>query len=188
MAHMLSRRQVLGEGVAAALLLIAPAWSRKAVAAAPDEIARRFAFLSANGNSNCSNEFRDSIAAMPDGARLLGSCCGPMAEHRYREQIEGLKEFAGFSEIPPDPYDIDAAFAKRMMPNFELELSSDEQAVYDLASEVSAEKGPCCCKCWRWNTFGGMARLLIRDRGFDGIRVGQVWDLVDGCGGDTHAH
>ena len=37
-----------------------------------------------------------------------------MELHRYREQIEGLRHYKGIKEIPSDPYDIEAALAKRL--------------------------------------------------------------------------
>jgi hypothetical protein len=33
-----------------------------------------------------------------------------------------------------------------------------------------------------------MGKLVIRDRGYDAKTVGALWDLVNGCGGDDHAH
>jgi hypothetical protein len=30
--------------------------------------------------------------------------------------------------------------------------------------------------------------LLIREHGFTGEQVTQVWNLSDGCGGDAHTH
>ena len=57
-----------------------------------------------------------------------------------------------------------------------------------IAMSESAEGGPCCCQCWRWHVFGGLGKLLIRNNGFDAGRVAKVWDLSDGCGGDSHIH
>ena len=51
----------------------------------------RFDLLSQHGNVECSAKFEASIASMPPDARLQGSCCAPMDETRYRQQIEGLK-------------------------------------------------------------------------------------------------
>ncbi len=80
-----------------------------------DEISKKFDFLKENGNSNCSQDFLDSIRTMPDGARLQGSCCGPMALHRYGEQVAGLKAYAALADVPPDPYDIEAGLVKRLL-------------------------------------------------------------------------
>jgi len=47
----------------------------------------------------------------------------------------------------------------------------------------SEEKGPCCCQCWRWKMYGGLAKYLIRERHFTGEQVTEIWNLSDGCGG-----
>jgi hypothetical protein len=148
--------------------------------------AERFDYLSTHGNSNCSTAFMNSIATMPVMARLQGSCCSPMSLGRYGEQIEGLKKLSAFAEIPADPYDVPAGLAQKATASYDLELTPDEQKAYDYAMANSAEKGPCCCKCWRWHVYGGLAKLLIRDRHFTGEQVTEVWNLSDGCGGDEH--
>ena len=130
---------------------------------------------------------------MPDDARLQGSCCSPMSTHRYSEQVEGLKKFktvAGqnIDKIPDDPYDIEAGFAKELMSYYDMELTPEEQKVYDYAMQNSNEKGPCCCKCWRWYVYGGLGKYLIKNHGFTGEQVTQVWNLSDGCGGDNEHH
>lgn len=142
-----------------------------------------FDFLSTNGNSNCSKEFLDSIASMPADSRLQGSCCAPMEKARYDKQIEGLKKFATNADIPPNPYDIDAALASKLLGSYEFALNPEEQKTYDYAMANSDEQGPCCCRCWRWKVYGGLAKLLIREHGFDGKQVTEVWNLSNGCGG-----
>jgi hypothetical protein len=156
--------------------------------AAQDEIAGRFEFLSKNGNSECSQAFLESIPSLPDTARLQGSCCGPMDLHRYREQIAGLRLHAAIMDIPPDPYDVEAALAKRLLRAYDIELRAAQQEAYVQAMALSSEKGPCCCQCWRWQVYGGLGKLLVRDHGFDGARLARVWDLSSGCGGDDHVH
>ncbi len=154
----------------------------------------KFRELAQSRNSSCSAAFANSIAAMPVGSRLQGSCCSPMSLHRYSEQVEGLKAFksvAGqnISKIPDDPYDIDAGLAQTLKGYYDMELTPDEQVRYDYAMEHSQEKGPCCCKCWRWFVYGGLGKYLIREYGFTGEQVTQVWNLSDGCGGDEdHSH
>lgn len=143
----------------------------------------RFAYLSAHGNSSCSQRFMDSIASMPAGARLQGSCCSPMVLQRYVKQLEGLKKYAKVREIPADPYDIEAGLAATMIAGYSIKLTAAQQATYAYAMQHSEEKGPCCCKCWRWHAYGGLGKLLIRDRGFTGPQVTEVWDLSNGCGG-----
>lgn len=148
----------------------------------------RFEYLSKNGNSSCSSAFKDSIAKMPDNAKLVGSCCSPMSLHRYSEQIEGLKKYQNISIIPVDPYDIEVVLAKKLMSYYDLKLTAKEQEAYDFAMQQSDEKGPCCCKCWRWFVYGGLGKYLIRNHNFTGEQVTEVWNLSDGCGGEKHTH
>lgn len=153
----------------------------------------QFDYLSKNGNSSCAASFKNSVASMPDDARLQGSCCSPMSMHRYSEQIEGLKKFKSepsqnIAKIPDDPYNIEAGLVKELMSYYDMELTLEEQAAYDYAMQNSSEKGPCCCKCWRWNTYGGLAKHLIRNYKFTGEQVTELWNLSDGCGGDEEHH
>jgi hypothetical protein len=145
----------------------------------------RFEYLSKNGNSNCTEAFLESIAKMPIVERLRGSCCSPMSFDRYVSQIEGLKKYQHIAEIPRDPYDISAGLAQQALTNFDLQLSVDEQGAYDFAMAHSNEHGPCCCQCWRWHTYGGLAKFLIHYRKFSGPQVTEIWNLSDGCGGDA---
>ncbi|MEK7509084.1 MAG: hypothetical protein AAB605_00040 [Patescibacteria group bacterium] len=175
--------------IAAALLLMGGAWyaasTKHTGVPLGVDIARaaKFAELSKSGNSSCSGSFADSIDSMPDGARLKGSCCSPMDPHRYEEQVTGLKTFKDIPEIPPDPYDIDGKLAKQLKAYYDVELSPAEQQAYDYAMQNSNEKGPCCCKCWRWYVYGGLGKLLIQKYGFTREQVTEVWNLSDGCGG-----
>lgn len=149
----------------------------------------RFEYLSENGNSNCSGQFMEAIATMPVTARLQGSCCSPMDAHRYLEQVAGLRKYRNSSMIPADPYDIPAGLAQKLLPRYGLALNATEQAAYDYAMERSDEGGPCCCRCWRWHVYGGLAKYLIREHGFSGEQVADIWDLSDGCGGgEDHSH
>lgn len=177
--RVLSRRAVsAGTGLALVQLIFG------IQAEAAETPADRFKFLSTHGNSNCSAEFLDSIATMPITAQLQGSCCSPMERNRYVKQVEGLSKYRAIADIPPDPYDIDAGLAQKLMPYYDLALTPDETRAYEHAMENSAEKGPCCCRCWRWKVFGGLARKLIRERGFKGEQIVEVWNLSDGCGGE----
>lgn len=196
---MISRQRLLAFPLTASLIMslsvlaIVAAALETAVSASGDEaidpaITQRFEYLSTNGNSNCSRAFLESIPGMPSVARLQGSCCSPMTLHRYSEQIAGLKTYAAFAEIPADPYDVPAGLAQPALAAYEMDLTPDEQQAYDYAMENSEEGGPCCCQCWRWHTYGGLAKLLIRNHGFTGDQVTEVWNLSDGCGGDEHEH
>ena len=183
------RLKPLAAGAALAVGLLFTAAGLAAAAPVDDQLQDRFRYLSANGNSSCSATFKASIARMPDVARLQGSCCSPMSLHRYGEQVAGLKGYGGIPEIPPDPYDIEAKLAKRLMGYFSLELTPEEQDHYDYAMANSDEGGPCCCPCWRWEVYGGLGKYLIRTLSFTGQQVAEVWDLSDGCGGDgEHLH
>lgn len=155
---------------------------------ASEALAAKFDYLSQHGNSSCSADFQKSIPQMSDGNHLQGSCCSPMGFHRYSEQVQGLKKYGSIPEIPPDPYDIDAGSAKKLMGYYDMTLIPEEQKAYDYAMEHSHEKGPCCCKCWRWYVYGGLGKSLIRNYGFTGEQLTEVWNLSDGCGGDEEHH
>ena len=111
-----------------------------------------------------------------------------MDAHVYVEQVKALRDYAHIGEIPPDPYDIEAGLARVLMEQYGRELTPAQQAAYDYAMEHSNERGPCCCGCWRWYVYGGLAKHLIRRRGVDGPQVAAIWDLSSGCGGAQHHH
>lgn len=148
-------------------------------------IAERFEYLSANGNSNCSQPFLDSIPAMPENGHLQGSCCGPMKLGRYAKQIRRLKKYKRIAAIPRDPYDIEVGVARHAIANYELALSRVEQMSYDYAMAHAGQHGPCCCRCWRWRVYSGLAKFLIHYHGFVGPQVAEVWNLSDGGYVDT---
>jgi hypothetical protein len=150
----------------------------------------RFESLSQHGNVECSAQFETSIAAMPANAKLQGSCCAPMDETRYRQQIDGLKKYSDVAEVPPDPYDISAPLAHKLMGDYSLALSKEEQAAYDYAMGHSDMQGPCCCECWRWKVYGGLGKYLIRSRHYTGQQLVDLWNVGQGCGGatDTKMH
>lgn len=158
--------------------------SAKPFAFADKALAAKFDYLSKNGNSSCSGNFLQSVQSGATGAsRLEGSCCSPMDPKRYSEQVAGLKQYANIPEIPPDPYDIDASLAQKLAGYYDTQLTPDEQKAYDYAMQNSMEKGPCCCKCWRWYVYGGLGKLLIQKYHFTGQQVTDIWNLSDGCGG-----
>jgi len=174
-----SRRGFLLGAAASFLGLIhRPSW-----ADVDSELDARFAYLSTHGNNNCSVEFMQSIQTMPITASLQGSCCAPMDRAKYKSQRQGLRAFSHIPEIPPDPYDIPAGVAQKMLMYYSLNLATAEQPAYQYAMEHSEEKGPCCCQCWRWHVLGGLAKFLIREHAFSGPQVTQIWDLTNGCGG-----
>lgn len=175
-----SRREFSSGAGSVALLF---ATGIPAEAAQSQSMDERFDYLSKNGNSACTPAFADSIAKMPMTARLRGSCCAEMDRKRYAEQVQGLTRYAAIPEIPSDPYDIAAGVAQKAMSHYDLSLSADQQRAYQIAMDRSDEKGPCCCPCWRWKMYGGLAKFLISEHGFSGEQVVDVWNLSNGCGG-----
>jgi hypothetical protein len=175
----------LAVGLMTAMLVLSGTASSRADEAVTGDLKARFDYLSTHGNSNCSTAFLQSIPAMPATARLQGSCCSPMDAGRYAHQIAGLKKYASFQEIPTDPYNVPAGLAGKLLAAYEQVLTPAEQKAYDAAMRTSAEHGPCCCECWRWHVYGGLAKILIHDHGFTGTQVAEVWNLSDGCGGTS---
>ena len=107
--------------------------------------------------------------------------------HRYTEQVEGLKKYSNINQIPSDPYDIPVSLAKELLEYKKtIKLTSEQQVIYDEAMQMSHEHGPCCCKCWRWDAFEGLAKYLITEHNFNAQQIAEVWDLADGCGGKGH--
>ncbi|MDO8503965.1 MAG: hypothetical protein Q7S60_04750 [bacterium] len=148
----------------------------------------KFEYLSAQTSNQCGAQ-PTTIESYADTERLQGSCCSAMDLHKYQEQVEGLKKYSRISQIPKDPYDIPASLAKELLGYRDnIQLDSGEQAVYDEAVALSDEGGPCCCRCWRWYTFEGLAKYLITEKGFTADQVAEVWDLEDGCGGAKSEH
>lgn len=175
---------VLVFSVGFSFFLLKKPWTAPVVFPSNGSLEARFSYLSQHGNSSCSGAFTASVESLPDKDRIMGSCCSPMSLHRYSEQVEGLKKYNDIVEIPPDPYDVDAGLAKKLKAYYDLELTPDEQKAYDYAMENSHEKGPCCCKCWRWFVYGGLGKYLIRSHHLSGEQLTEVWNLSDGCGGD----
>lgn len=145
----------------------------------------KFVELSTNGNVFCF--LPDAIYSMDDSQRLRGSCCGPMGLHKYQEQIEGLKKYSNIDKIPSDPYDIPVSLAKELLEfDRTITLTLEQQKIYDDAMKMSDEGGPCCCKCWRWYVYEGLAKYLITEYNFNSEQIAEVWDLSEGCGGEEH--
>lgn len=158
-----------------------------------DPIIIKFEYLTANRNSACYGI--STVMKMPDDNTIMGSCCGPMILHTYKEQLQILEEkHVDMGIIPKDPYNISVNWAKEMIIAFKtIQLSSDQQKIYEDAKILSHERGPCCCgsdkldeTCWRWKVYGGLAKKLITEYDFDAEQIAHVWDISDGCGGDHH--
>lgn len=129
-----------------------------------------------------------SVDSFSDEENIQGACCGAMDFHRYQEQVEGLKKYKKISQIPEDPYNIPVKLAKQLFEyQKSINLDQSQQAIYDQAMKLSHEGGPCCCKCWRWTAFEGLAKYLIAEQDYDSQQVAQLWDMLDGCGGPGHS-
>ncbi|QQG39408.1 MAG: hypothetical protein HYS81_03410 [Candidatus Aenigmatarchaeota archaeon] len=145
----------------------------------------KFALLSGATTNFCAGP---QIVDAVESDRLQGSCCSAMDMHAYAEQAEGLKKYDSIDIIPSDPYDIPKEWAREMIEEDKtIVLTDEQQKIYDDAIEMSHEGGPCCCKCWRWYAYGGLAKKLITENGFTAEDVANVWNLSDGCGGAGHA-
>lgn len=157
-------------------------------ASAPDGSDGKFDYLVSQTSNNCGLQ-KEVVFNYSDSQRIQGSCCNKMDHHAYQEQIEGLKKYKDISIIPSDPYDISAAQAKQLFKYLEeIELTSDQQTIYNEAMKISEEGGPCCCKCWHWDAYEGLAKNLIVDYGWNSDQVAELWDLSDACGGAGHEH
>jgi hypothetical protein len=112
-----------------------------------------------------------------------------MDMHSYEEQIVGLEENYGASEIiPRDPYDVPASWVRQMIEySNQTTLTPEQQAVYDSAVQLSDEGGPCCCVCWHWYAYEGLAKHLIINENLSAEQIAEMWNLSDACGVD-HRH
>ncbi|PJE61637.1 hypothetical protein COU87_03570 [Candidatus Roizmanbacteria bacterium CG10_big_fil_rev_8_21_14_0_10_39_12] len=147
----------------------------------------QYQYLSVQRSSSCGLQSA-TVATYSDDQQIQGSCCSQMDLHRYQEQVEGLKKYSGIDTIPKDPYDISALLAKRLLDyQKNITLTTEQQVIYDEATEIAGEGGPCCCKCWRWHAFEGQAKYLITELGWTAEQVAELWDLEDGCGGTGHS-
>ena len=151
------------------------------------ELEAKFVVLSTANTNSCGGTFDYVNSKSPD-QRIQGSCCGPMNFHRYTEQIKELKKYSKYKIIPPDPYDVSVSSAQELLDYQKSIILTDmQQTVYDKAVELSHEKGPCCCKCWHWYAYEGLAKYLIVEEKFTAEQVADVWDISDACGGSGHS-
>jgi len=148
--------------------------------------AEKFSFLTRQSSNSCG--LRPEVLELyHEDSRLQGSCCSPIALHRYQEQVEGLRAYRSIAVIPEDPYDIPVRLAKELLGyQRSIALSEDQSSRYQQAVSLSAEGGPCCCRCWRWDAFEGQAKYLITEYDWSAEQIAAPWELEDGCGGDGH--
>ena len=186
----ITRRGLFGFLVAVSTVVVGSLLMGQAGAEDEAALKSRFEFRSQHGNVECSTTFEASIATMAPDAKLQGSCCAPMDEARYRQQIDGLKKYSEIVEVPPDPYDISAPLAHKLIGYSMLALNKEEQSAYDYAMEHSDMQGPCCCQCWRWKVYGGLGKYLIRVHRYTAQQLVDLWNVGQGCGGavDTKMH
>jgi hypothetical protein len=150
-----------------------------------DGTVAKFRYLAAKSSNSCGLRAQ-GVSALSDNQRLQGSCCTAMDRASYLAQVRGLRRYAAMPEIPRDPYDISVTLAKRLLAyNHTVVLDRDQQATYDHAMRSSKQKGPCCCRCWRWYAFAGLSKDLIAHRRWPAARITKLVDLVEGCGGPS---
>jgi hypothetical protein len=153
----------------------------------------KFAFLSGQtGQRSVPNEcglLPAVVEGMPGDGSIQGSCCSPMDFPTYQGQIEGLKKYANMPQVPGDPYDIPVSLAKQLFEYQKtIQLSSTEQADYDQAMQMTDQKGPCCCHCWRWDAMEGQTKYLISQLHWSPKDIATLLNLEEGCGGPGSQH
>jgi hypothetical protein len=147
----------------------------------------RFGYLARQHSNRCALQ-AEELLRRHGSEHLQGSCCSPMDEHAYVEQVRALRRHRQIGEIPRDPYDIPVALAKRLLLyQAAIRLSPRERSLYRRGMEMSREKGPCCCRCWRWTAFEGLSKYLIARHGWQPRRLARLIEALDGCGGG-HRH
>jgi len=152
-------------------------------------LAAQFEHLQSQTSNSCGGG-KAVVFGLPEDGRLQGSCCGPMDAHSYEEQVEELeRKYSEYDIIPSDPYDVPASWARQMIEySDQTTLTPEQQATYDKAMDMSEEGGPCCCVCWHWYAYEGLAKHLIINENFSAEQIAEIWDLSDACGGDHHHH
>jgi hypothetical protein len=185
-------RFILAFGLLGAILLVAalafgssgePAGRLTFGTRAPAGSTARFTFLATQQSNNCGLK-PSGVAGRPPTMRLQGACCTAMDEAHYRAQVRGLRAYAALPEVPSDPYDISVPLAQRLLNlDQRIPLRGASQNTYTRAMAMSDEHGPCCCHCWRWEAFRGLAKYLIVERAWRPAGVARMIGLIDGCGG-----
>jgi hypothetical protein len=121
---------------------------------------------------------------------LGGQCCGALKDFgAYEIQLESLRNFieenGNIDLIPKDPYDLSIEQVQKLIVfDSTITFTSDQQNVYDGATQMSHHGGPCCCKCWKWYMMSGLAKKLIASYDWDEHQIAELWDLSSSCGHD----
>jgi hypothetical protein len=143
----------------------------------------RFVALSERHTNRCDLQAGE-IMSQASTQRLQGSCCNAMDETAYRRQVRYLRRYAVTADIPRDPYDVSAGLTQRLLRyDRAVKLSAAQQATYREAMKMSREKGPCCCRCWRWTAFRGLSKQLVARRRMRASELARLIDALNGCGG-----
>lgn len=186
------RLLIIGLIAAAAIAVGAIATATRLNAGASGGITTRgvdasFSQLAAQHTNSCGLQASE-LATYSLHMRLQGSCCTAMDEVSYNAQLAGLRPYADIPQIPRNPYDISVPLARRLVTyQRTIHLTASQEATYRAAMQMSSEKGPCCCHCWRWTAFQGMSDYLIARRGWQARPLAHLIGLVDGCGGKRDA-
>ncbi len=149
----------------------------------------RFGTLSQAHTDSCANlgnkpAIYATMAKMPKGSYLQGSCCSPMDFAHYQRQIAALKAYASIPQIPADPYNISASLANSLLQyDQSITLTPSQQATYNQVSGLTDDHGWCCCQCWAWYAHSGLAKYLITARQYSVAQLVAVTNLEDCCGG-----
>ena len=192
--HWISGRPAIGLLIAVVLVGVAVTFwtagsgrgsdsSVMAGVASPAGTASRFAYLAAQHSNYCSLSPR-TVMAYPDGKRMQGSCCNPMNQEKYDAQVAGLRRYAHLAQIPVDPYDVGASLAKELLGyDNTISLTAQQHSTFTKAMQMTDDKGPCCCQCWRWYMTEGLDKFLMSRLNLPARQVAEITDLTNGCGG-----
>src|SRR5258708_6150810 len=117
------------------------------------------------------------------GLNLGGQCCGALTNTKeYHEHLEALQKYKDIPDMVLNPYKTPINLAQKWIDYDKTTmLTSEEQAVYDMALSQSKE-GPCCCKCWHYYVNKGIAKSLIRQEHYNSQQIEHFWGISDICG------
>ncbi|RMD67972.1 hypothetical protein D6817_00070 [Candidatus Pacearchaeota archaeon] len=123
-----------------------------------------------------------ALSYISDDKNLTGSCCGKMRLERYVKQRAYLARYANIQEIPKDPWNVPAKQAHELVDyGLRAKLTAEENEIYKQAFEIF-EEGPCCCKCWRWFAFDGLAEKMIKEKRMGAEEIAKLWAAQHVCG------
>ncbi len=116
------------------------------------------------------------------GKFLGGQCCGAMKDTKtYHEELQKLQTYKNIPDIPLNPYKTPVELAKKWIDYDKTTgLTKNQQETFNQALSLSKE-GPCCCKCWHYYVNEGIAKKMIKDKGWNSQQVAQFWDNSSIC-------